>query len=154
MYATLLPLHSLCRWLVLASLLFAIYRAFRGWKSNKSFTKLDNFIRHSTATILHIQMLLGLGLYFVSPIVEYFLANLPEAMREREIRFFGMEHITIMLIAVVVITIGSAKAKRKTLDSEKFKTMAIWFSIGLFLILTSIPWEFSPLTSRPHFRGF
>ncbi|WP_417589922.1 hypothetical protein [Owenweeksia hongkongensis] len=154
MYSTLLPLHSLFRWLVLLSLLFTIYRAFTGWKGQKQFTKLDNFIRHTTATIVHIQMLLGLALYFISPMVEYFLANLPEAMHEREIRFFGMEHITIMIIAVVVITMGSAKAKRKVDDLEKFKTMAIWFSIGLFLILTSIPWEFSPLTSRPHFRGF
>lgn len=72
----------------------------------------------------------------------------------RQIRFFGMEHITMMMIAITLITIGSAKAKRKTTDEAKFKTMAIWFSIALLLILSSIPWSFSPLTSRPLFRSF
>jgi hypothetical protein len=75
-------------------------------------------------------------------------------MHERVIRFFGMEHITMMLIAIILITIGSAKAKRKTTDADKFKTMAIWFTISLMIILSSIPWSFSPLTSRPLFRAF
>ncbi|MEJ7740420.1 MAG: hypothetical protein WKF97_23625 [Chitinophagaceae bacterium] len=65
-----------------------------------------------------------------------------------------MEHITMMLTAIIVITIGSAKTKRKSTDQEKFKTMATWFTIGLLIILTSIPWPFSPLTSRPFFRPF
>ncbi|MEH0153876.1 hypothetical protein V6R21_06990 [Limibacter armeniacum] len=154
MYPILLATHSLVRWLVLASLFFALFRAYRGWLSNKPFAKLDNLVRHNTATVAHIQLMLGLWLYFISPVVDYFLDNFSEAVHMREIRFFGMEHITVMLIAIVVVTIGSAKAKRKPTDKEKFKTMAIWFSVGLFLILTSIPWAFSPLTSRPYFRSF
>jgi len=59
-----------------------------------------------------------------------------------------------MLTAIVIITIGSAKAKRKTMDKDKFKTMAIWFTIGLVIILTSVPWWFSPLVNRPNFRPF
>lgn len=154
MYPHLLATHSLFRWLVLASLLFALFRAYRGWLANKEFTKLDNTVRHTTATIAHIQLLIGLVLYFISPIVDYFLKNFKEGMGERELRFFGMEHITMMLIAIILITIGSAKAKRKTEDKQKFKTMAIWFTIGLLVMLSSIPWEFSPLISRPYFRGF
>jgi hypothetical protein len=60
----------------------------------------------------------------------------------------------VMLTAIILITIGSAKAKRKTTDQEKFKTMAIWLTIALLLILSSIPWSFSPLISRPMFRAF
>jgi hypothetical protein len=63
-----------------------------------------------------------------------------------------MEHITMMVIAITVLTIGSAKAKRKPDDQQKFKTMAIWFTIALVIILTSIPWSFSPLIARPNFR--
>jgi hypothetical protein len=59
-----------------------------------------------------------------------------------------------MIIAIIIITIGSAKAKRKQAENEKFKTMAIWFTIGLLVILANIPWPFSPLTSRPYFRHF
>lgn len=154
MYSALLPLHSLFRWFVLASLLFAIFRAYKGWLSKKTFSKFDNSVRHWTATIAHIQFIVGLLLYFVSPIIDYFLHNYKEAVHLREIRFFGMEHSLMMMTAIVVITIGSVKAKRKPTDTEKFKTMAIWFSVGLLIILTSIPWSFSPLVSRPNFRVF
>lgn len=154
MYPTLLALHSLVRWLVLASLLYALYRAYRGWRGHRPFTKHDDLVRHTTATIAHIQLTLGLTLYFISPIVDYFVHHFKEAVHERQIRFFGMEHITMMLIAIALISVGSAKAKRKTTDRDKFKTMAIWFTIGLLVIVSSIPWAFSPLTSRPYFRGF
>lgn len=154
MYYLLLALHSLIRWLVLAGLLFAIIVAYRGWLRRQIYTKFDERVRWITAMIAHVQLVIGISIYLISPIVDYFLHHFHEAVRERQIRFFGMEHITMMLTAIVIITIGSAKAKRKITDQEKFKTMAIWYSIGLLIILTSIPWSFSPLVSRPNFRPF
>ncbi|HEY0244015.1 MAG TPA: hypothetical protein VGC01_00500 [Mucilaginibacter sp.] len=65
-----------------------------------------------------------------------------------------MEHIIMMLTAIIIITIGSAKAKRKPSAKEKFKTMAIWYTVALLIILSSVPWSFSPLISRPNFRPF
>lgn len=94
-YSTLLPLHSLIRWLVLASLVFAIYIAFRGWLSKKEFSRFDNSVRHWTATIAHIQLLIGIWLYLISPVTDYFLYHFKEAVHLREIRFFGMEHSLI-----------------------------------------------------------
>lgn len=154
MYPTILTLHSLTRWLVLVALMFALYQAYRGWFSGKAFSSFDNSVRHWTATVLHIQLTLGLWLYFISPTVDYFLNNFNEAVHLREIRFFGMEHSLMMLIAVVVATIGSAKAKRRGTDEAKFKTMALWYTAALVIILTSIPWEFSPLVNRPSVRWF
>lgn len=154
MYSTLLTTHSLFRWLVLASLLYAIYRGYRGWLTGKPFSRFDNTIRHTTATIAHIQLIFGIWVYLISPIIDYFLHNFKDAVHQREIRFFGMEHSSMMLIAIVIISIGSMQAKRKPADKQKFKTMAIWFTIGLLIMLTSIPWPFSPLVSRPYFRGF
>lgn len=154
MYNILLTLHSLTRWFVLGSLLFAIFRAYLGWLASKPFSKFDNRVRHITATIAHIQLMLGIWLYFISPIVHYFLQNFSTAVHERGIRFFGMEHVTMMLTGITIITIGSIKVKNKTTDQEKFKTMAIWFTIALLIILSSIPWSFSPLISRPNFRSF
>lgn len=154
MYAILLALHSLTRWLVLVSLLYAIVNSYRGWLFHKPWLRSDDIIRHTTATIAHVQLVLGAVLYFISPIVNYFLHNFSTAVHDRIIRFFGMEHITMMLVGITLVTIGSAKAKRKTTDREKFKTMAIWFSIALLIILSSIPWSFSLLISRPNFRGF
>jgi len=153
MYSFLLSLHSLFRWFVLISLLYSIYRGFSGASRGGVFTKSDDLLRHLTATIVHIQLLLGISLYFISPIVDYFLHHFSEAVHERELRFFGMEHSLMMLVAVIVITIGSAKAKRKTTDREKFKTMAVWYTIGLLIILSSLPWPFSPFgAQRPYIR--
>lgn len=154
MYPTLLVLHSFVRWLVLASLAYALFRAYRGWRSHRTFSRHDDTVRHTTATIAQIQLLLGLTLYGISPVVEDFLHHFREAVHERQLRFFGMEHITMMLIAITVITLGSVKTSRKTDDRDKFKTMAFWFTVGLFLILISIPWGFPPLVSRPYLRGF
>lgn len=154
MYSILTGLHSMMRWLVLASLVYGMYRAYRGWFTAKRFSRFDNSVRHTTATIAHIQLMIGLLLYFISPLVSYFLHNFKTAVHERQVRFFGMEHSIMMLLGIVVITIGSAKAKRKITDKAKFRTMAIWFTIGLLIILSSVPWPFSPLVSRPWFRGF
>ncbi len=152
MYPIVLTLHSFVRWFVLLSLSFAIYHAWNGYFKKRSYTRFDNNVRHWTATIAHIQFMLGFILYIISPVTNYFLQNFREGIHLREIRFFGLEHSTMMFLAIVVISIGSAKAKRRTDDIEKFKTMGIWFAIGLFLILTSIPWPFSPFTSRPYLR--
>lgn len=154
MYPTILALHSSVRWFVLTGLLVALYRAYRGWFTGRAFSPLDNAVRHWTATVAHIQLLLGLGLYFISPVIQYFLHSYKDAVHMREIRFFGMEHSVLMLSAIVFITIGSAKAKRKHSDKGKHKTVAIWFTIALLIILVSIPWPFSPLAARPYIRPF
>lgn len=154
MYNTLLSLHSLVRWLVLVSMLIAIVRAYQGWLGNKTFSKSDNLIKLLAVSIVHIQFILGLILYFISPVVDYFLNNFGEAVKVRDIRFFGMEHSFMMILGVVLITIGSSVSKRKETDQQKFKALAIWFTIGLLVILSSIPWAFSPLISRPWFRPF
>lgn len=88
----------------------------------------------------------------MSPMVNYFLKNFKDAVHMRDIRFFGMEHITMMVIAVTVITIGSLKVKRRNTDQEKFRTTLIWFLVAFVIIVLSIPWSFSPFTSRPLFR--
>ncbi|WP_426478605.1 hypothetical protein ACP3T3_03830 [Chryseobacterium sp. CBSDS_008] len=152
MYQTLTFLHSLTRWLVLISLIYAIYRSFKGYFSNKKFTGTDNAVRHWTATIAHIQLIIGMTFYFKSPVIQYFWKNFNEAKASFEHVFFSLIHISLMITAIILITIGSALAKRKPSDKEKFKTMAIWFSIALIIILIVIPWPFSPFANRPYFR--
>lgn len=105
-------------------MLFAIYRAYNGWFSDKSFSKFDKSVRLITSTIAHIQLGVGLCLYFISPIIDYFSHNYKGAVKVEEIRFFGIEHSLMMLIAVIIITIGSVKVKNKSKDSEKFRAMA------------------------------
>lgn len=154
MYSSLLFLHSVFRWFVLGSLLYAIIRAYRGYTTNRAFTKTDNSVRHWTATIAHIQLIFGFTLYFQSPIIKYFFAHFNQEIRRIDLAFFGIMHILFMLAAIVVITIGSALAKRRLTDREKFRTMLAWFSIALVLIFLAVPWPFSPLANRPYLRPF
>lgn len=152
MFQTLTFYHSIMRWLVLASIVYAIYRAYRGYSSNAQFSKTDNAVRHWTATIAHIQLLIGIILYTQSPIIKYFWQNFNEAVQNLDLAFFGLLHLILMLAAIILITIGSALSKRKTTDKEKFKTMLVWFSVSLIIIFIAIPWPFSPLANRPYFR--
>jgi hypothetical protein len=154
MYAFLLALHSLVRWFVLLSLVLAIARAYHGWFTGRKFSKADHRLRIVTVTIAHTQLLIGIWLYFISPLVTVFMQHFKQMVHERHIRFFGMEHITMMLIAIVLLTIGSAKTIRKPTYKQQFKCMAIWFSIALVIIFLSIPWSFSPFTARPLLRWF
>lgn len=154
MFPILLSIHSLVRWLVLIGLLLAIVTSWNGLRTLRPFSKNDNRIRIFTVSFAHVQLVLGLWLYFISPMVDYFLHHFKSAVHERELRFFGMEHITMMVIAITLITTGAAKAKRKQKDADKFKTMLIWSSVALFIIFFSIPWKFSPLISRPYIRLF
>lgn len=152
MYQILILLHSSIRWLVVVSLLIALYRAGNGYFHYRSFTKTDNSIRHWTATIAHIQLMIGMLLYFESPLTAYFQKNFATAKNNSELLFFGAIHSSFMLIAIVVITIGSALAKRRGTDEEKFKTMLVWYLIAFLIIFIAIPWPFSPFVNRPYFR--
>lgn len=147
-----LLIHSLLRWLVLLSLLYAIYRAYRGFSERRSFSASDNSARHWTATIAHLQLMAGMVLYFQSPVTSYFWRNFKEAIRQTQSTFFGLVHGSLMLTAILVITIGSALAKRRQDDREKFRTMLIWFGIALLIIFLAIPWPFFPWAPRPYVR--
>ena len=152
MYQTLTFLHSTFRWLVLLSLTYSILRAYKGYFSDKEFSKTDNSIRHWTATIANIQLVLGITLYFQSPIIKYFWNNFNEAKASFDLLFFGLIHIFLMLFSIILITVGSSISKRKATDKEKFKTILIYFVIALIIIFIAIPWPFSPLANRPYFR--
>ncbi|WP_345213896.1 hypothetical protein [Mucilaginibacter gynuensis] len=154
MYPYLIFFHSVFRWLVLLSLFYAITRGIRGWLTHQSFSRSDNAIRHITATIAHIQLAVGYILYFQSPLVAYFRSHYHEAVKQFDFLFFGLIHISMMTVAIILITIGSSAAKRKTTDIAKFKTMTVFFLLALLIIFMAIPWPFSPLANRPYLRSF
>lgn len=154
MFTILLFFHSLIRWFVLGSLVYAICRAYRGYSRQLPFSKTDDSIRHYTATIAHIQLMLGIYIYTQSDTVKSLFSGIANADRINEPVFFGMIHISMMLIAIIIITVGSAKSKLQITAHDKFKTMLVWFSIALFVIFMAIPWPFSPLAHRPYLRSF
>lgn len=152
MYTTLLLLHSIMRWIVFALLVLAVYKAASGYFRKRAFTGSDNAVRHWTATAAHIQLLIGMVLYCKSPVVKAFWKT--KGSLAFDYAFFSLIHLFLMLAAIVVLTVGSAKAKRELADRKKFSTMLFWFVVALLLILIAIPWPFSPLVKRPYIRMF
>lgn len=155
MYTTLLFIHSILRWVLILALLYTIYRAYAGWFNKASFKNSDANWRLITVITAHIQLIVGLLLYIISPITRYFINNFSDAVKITGVRFAAMEHTLLMLIAIALITIGSVASRKKTTDKARFKTIAIWFSIALFIIIFSIPWALSPFgVEKPLLRGF
>lgn len=154
MYPYLLFFHSIFRWLVLISLCYAVFRSLSGWLGRRPFSKTDNLVRHLTATVSHVQLTIGYVLYFQSPLIAYFRSSYSEAVKQPDLKFFGLIHIALMTVSILVITIGSSMAKRDTTDQAKFRTMTLFFAAALLIILMVIPWPFSPLANRPYLRTF
>ncbi|RFS15205.1 hypothetical protein [Emticicia sp. C21] len=143
MYEIFVFFHSILRWLVLISLLYSLGRSIHGLISKRTFTKADSIARVLAGTISHTQLLIGFTLYFLlSPITRFFMKS--GSGGNHEIWFFGIYHIALMFSSIVVMTIGSSIAKRAASDYAKFKTITIYFSVALVLILLAIPW-FRPL---------
>lgn len=122
MYTTLLSLHSVFRWLIVIGVIYTLYRAYTGLAANKTFTSADANTRKYTVIAAHIQLLLGLALYFLSPMVQYFMSNFSAAVKIKEMRFYGMEHSIVMILAIILITIGSAVSKKKESDRAKIQS--------------------------------
>lgn len=155
MFTVLLFFHSALRWLVLISLSYTIINSLIKYQKGANFTKFDDKWRHWTATIAHVQLMIGMVLYFKSPAVAQFRAvGHVAGSRINEAFFFGLIHISMMISAVMILTIGSAVAKRQESDQQKFKAILLFFCIALLIILTAIPWPFSPLAQRPILRTF
>ncbi|MNU24469.1 hypothetical protein D3C71_127930 [compost metagenome] len=152
MYQTLTVYHSLLRWLVLLSLILSLITACSGLWKRRSFSKTDNAIRHWTATIAHIQLIAGILLYAQSPVTRFFREHNAEARQQFDITFFSVIHAILMLVAIVLITMGSALSKRRHTDRHKFRTMALWYALALLIIFIAIPWPFSPFAARPYIR--
>ena len=134
-------IHSYWAYIVLAILIFAVVNAIIGFTQKKQFTDKDLRIGLFTLIVSHIQLLIGLGWYFMSPWYKSLKANGGEVMSDKTTRLLAIEHPIIMILAIVLITIGWSKHKKKTTDSAKFKTFSIYYGLALLLILSRIPWS-------------
>jgi low temperature requirement protein LtrA len=132
--------HSGLRWIVLAGLIIAIINSFSGKSAGRDFTEKDRKLGLIAFIASHVQLVLGLVLYFISNKVD--LAHL---FANKVTRFYGLEHAVGMLIAIILITMGYMKAKRGTDAQKRFSSMATMYLVALILILVSIPWPFRGL---------
>jgi len=142
MYVGLLHTHNMFRWLVLIALVLTVVLAFAGWLGKKNWAKRDDITGMVLTIFMDIQFLVGLILYFfVSPITKAAFADFGAAMKNADLRFFAVEHILIMFIALVTVHIGRMRIKRIHADWKKHRAAVIWYGISLLLVLAAIPWE-------------
>lgn len=138
----ILQIHSYWAFLTLAMLLIAVLNAIFGLFSKNNFYSKDLRISLFTLIIAHIQLLLGLAWYFMSPAYKHVKEiGMGAAMKDSHLRLLAVEHPLMMILAIVLITIGFSKHKKKESPSAKFKTIAIYYGIALLFVLSRIPWQ-------------
>lgn len=145
MFSGLLHAHSGLRWILLILIIVSIFNAFKKWKGNEFFSSLDNKLSLLTMILSHIQLILGFGLYFMSGKVKlngFSMANTSD-------RFFTVEHIFGMIVAIILITLGRIQSKKMTTDTLKHKKIFIMFLIALIIIFVTIPWPFREVLGVP-----
>jgi hypothetical protein len=133
MLSALSHAHSGLRWVALGLLLYAIILAF---SNRESYEKKNKMVNLFAMVFLHIQLLIGAGLLFLSGKVSFASGF----MKSEMYRFYGMEHLLGMLIAIVLVTLGRKKAEKASDARLKNKIIRVWYTVALLIILVSIPW--------------
>ena len=148
-----LVLHNLLRWLVLLFGLWTLINALTGVFGKRRFSAGDNRSNLLFMIFCDIQLLVGLILYFNNSWFDR-LKDLANNMKDPYNRFFTMEHMSMMIIAWILVHVGRASVKRANTDAAKHKRMLIFFGIAILLILAAIPWPFRDVIGKPYFRWF
>ncbi|MEO5775598.1 MAG: hypothetical protein ABIQ27_01755 [Flavobacterium sp.] len=137
MYNFVQKFHSGWAYLALLLLVFAVVNSLIGKSSKKEFTAKDRKIALFGLIATHIQLVIGLILYFVSPKGFAVFGQMENA----ELRLISLEHPLVNLIAITLITVGWSKHKKAANSEAKFNSIFIFYGLGLLLILSRIPWK-------------
>lgn len=151
MYAFLLGLHNMTRWLVLISGVLAIAVAAWGLFAKREWNGVDKAVGVTFTSIFGVQVVLGLILYFVSPLYgvwAFGALDVAEGSARVQLIFFSMYHITMMLIALVVAQLGYSRGKRAAASRQGFRRALLGYTLGFVLMFLAIPWGI-----RPNWRG-
>jgi len=140
-YSIFVHIHSGLRWLVLIIIIIAIINSALRLTRKSGSNFRDCVFNRLALIFMHLQLVLGLVLYFISPKVVFDASSMKVSL----LRFYLVEHIGLMIIAVILITIGYVKSDRTADEIKKYKHVVVYYSIALVLILASIPWPFRGL---------
>lgn len=143
MHSFLIHFHSGWRWIVLFLLVLALFNNLVKWRQSATQTPADQKWNLYAMSAVHLQLIVGLVLYMMSTKVQF----TAEAMADPILRFFTAEHITTMLVATLLITIGYSRGKRAANDTARFRLAFWYFLAGLIFILAGIPWPWQVLGS-------
>jgi L-asparagine transporter-like permease len=137
-------LHSILRWVILILLVLTIVKSFQGMRQNEAYSASDKKFALWTLIVAHLQLVIGLVQYFVGGkgLHNIQTHGMGDVMKSSVMRFYAVEHIFVMLIAIILITVGYSTAKRVQAPRKKNKKIFIFYLIALILILSRIPWPF------------
>ena len=143
MYTFIQKFHSGWAYLALLLLVVAIVNSIIGMSRNKAFSANDRKMGLFAMVFTHIQLVIGLILYFVSPKGYALISQvgMSTVMKTAELRLTVIEHPVTNILAIMFITIGWSKCKKAITSAEKFKSIAVFYAIGLILLLSRIPWQ-------------
>lgn len=137
----LLQLHHFVAIIFLVLCFVTILRAIIAKSGNKPFGKLDDKLTLFTLIFAHIQLILGFGVYATSEIVRIAFEDFGAAMKDPDLRWFAVEHITANIIGIALITVGRVRLKKIDNDQKKFSHIMMFFGIALILIGSRVPWD-------------
>lgn len=135
-YIVLKHAHSGLRWLALIVLIYAILNSLFNFLKNTDFRSGDKKINVFALGILHTQLILGLALYFVSPLVKFS----GESMSNPLLRFYLVEHLSMMFLAAALLTVGFIRSKRIHDARGKHRAILVFYSLSLLILFLAIPW--------------
>jgi hypothetical protein len=145
MYTALLFLHSWLRWLVILSGAATLGAAVGGVMTGRMWLPGDKIRLALFTRSLDVQFLIGLILYvFLSPVTRSGFENLPLTMRDPILRFFVVEHIVGMLVALALAHVGHARARKATEASARHRAILVFVGLAMVVLLLSIPWPGMP----------
>lgn len=153
LYAVVLFTHSYLRWVILLAMGLVLFRTFRGWRQGSAWTPIDERAHAALVGLTDLQFLLGVVLYvWLSPMTTAFFADARAGMKVSALRFFALEHVTLMLVAVALLHVGRTRSKKA--PDAKLRHRRAWsFTLAsLVFMFAAIPWPFYK-ASRPLLRG-
>lgn len=142
-------IHSITRWLVLAVGIIALIASYSGLFSNRSWKRSDQTIGLSFNILFGIQLIIGLVLYGLSPLLRPLMSN-PSLINQAtgsnkmELIFFFAYHLVMMIIAFALVQIGYSKSKRAETDKIKFRRATLFYTLGFLFLFLAIPWGIRP----------
>jgi len=150
LYSFLLHLHSVIRWLVLLLLLIAILNSLTA--GNRLFTRGDARTGSLLTGFADLMFLVGIVLWYFGPRGYKLIQSMgmSAAMKDPYARFFAIEHLTGMLIAIILLHIGKAQGKKAITDKSKHRRTFVFYLLALLIILLSIPWPFRQIGVGSH----
>ena len=141
-YPTVTLVHQYLSWAFLLAILFLLYRNYSGWIMKRRWTATDTTAGTLLTLVADLQLVVGILLYAaLSPVTRQAFTDFGTAMASPAIRFYAVEHIAVMVIAIIMIHTGRSISRNAQFNARKHRVSAVWTTLALALVLTRIPWD-------------